>query len=1095
MDASVISKHISAMESLDSGTSDGAIFALKSWISEGVAIAELVEYYAHCQSIRALELLCLVQEPHDHILLDKMSECMGQNPQGTFVLLGRLVQKAPSWIPKVPHHHIFRMILAFVQANSNMENVIAALLFITAILPYSSTMTDALFSDVFNCLIEACKIVGSASDNNDFQSFGKTRAQSFEKTKEASSMKTNLSTTRKFSPTSHVSIRDQLLLNTTKFSLMKFFQSFYGIFPCSLVHGLREFYNSNTSKSSDGCWPILEQLFFTVRLHPALFSENRSRELSNFRWTCNEIHDFFAMAQKISTNPIDSEIGESLFADVDKNSCGEDGDSEISSSDNELEDNLDGFFSSNEPGASRHVNRTKFSSRGPINLMLGTPPPAHSIPITSTQEANSDMPASTDISQQVGLALVPHTTSCRRKPKPSLPHRIVKLFTSSKEFTNTIEIEQELEDDTNERPNSSNNLIEEIAGVVDDQVSPQSVESAEECIACSWGSSKSQNKETDSVKTYHVEQQNTGRQMEFTEMKPCCSHFRPQISNNKSQASAVSVIDDNLAEKKTKGTAKATIAEKHLKVGDRLSRKTSSLSHLEKLGILSNGQAVSLVEQTQAREQRPCSSRTQTSDWSQRTLKNTRKTSDNTKIKQRVRKTEQCRKQYMKTSAKHHMDLKSLGLANRVPGKMYDDMARMLEGLSLEKQCELLSTRLRLVNQHLLFERYCRLLHETRNRRLFAQLKLEKSYLAECDRLKRSEHQCFVELDEQAQQCKKLKQDLVKKEKYLAENEQKFNETLSSVVAEKDKISTELTHLREKCEDFAKSVKDLKGQLDQAKRQNEELLIERKHIEQQLKELDQLRNELARSLREKQFIEEELIQMNDLSSKANGAVSSNGQTDDSIVTYYETQLKSLRTLSRKSKTLLNQANEKVKLMENQWKEELDRRLELQSMLERASLMNSQISETNQQKFNSLLAICTKQEALVFNLYRTIESHQPFHIESSQKSSTLVASTSGTSHGQAKPISIQTNRMEAEAISCCDNSFVFTEDHASIADLFSGSENQIEPASANHNSAHVRRSAFLHANSTSQSTTSHTKDDRSSPSSLPDDPKCSKPYDR
>lgn len=62
------------------------------------------------------------------------------------------------------------------------------------------------------------------------------------------------------------------------------------------------------------------------------------------------------------------------------------------------------------------------------------------------------------------------------------------------------------------------------------------------------------------------------------------------------------------------------------------------------------------------------------------------RSSDHTKVKQRVRKTEQCRKKYMKTSAKHHMDLKSLGLANRVPGKMYDDMARMLEGLSLEKQ-------------------------------------------------------------------------------------------------------------------------------------------------------------------------------------------------------------------------------------------------------------------------------------------------------------------------------------------------------------------------------------------------------------------------
>lgn len=83
----------------------------------GFGITQLVEYYARCQSIRALELLCLVQEPHDKILLDSLSECMNQNPHGALILLGRIVQKATSWLPKFPHHLLFRQILESMQVR------------------------------------------------------------------------------------------------------------------------------------------------------------------------------------------------------------------------------------------------------------------------------------------------------------------------------------------------------------------------------------------------------------------------------------------------------------------------------------------------------------------------------------------------------------------------------------------------------------------------------------------------------------------------------------------------------------------------------------------------------------------------------------------------------------------------------------------------------------------------------------------------------------------------------------------------------------------------------------------------------------------
>ncbi len=41
---------------------------------------------------------------------------------------------------------------------------------------------------------------------------------------------------------------------------------------------------------------------------------------------------------------------------------------------------------------------------------------------------------------------------------------------------------------------------------------------------------------------------------------------------------------------------------------------------------------------------------------------------------------------YMKASHLHHRCLAALGLADRSPGKIYDDMAHILTGLPVEKQ-------------------------------------------------------------------------------------------------------------------------------------------------------------------------------------------------------------------------------------------------------------------------------------------------------------------------------------------------------------------------------------------------------------------------
>uniref|UniRef100_A0AC35U7Q0 Hamartin n=1 Tax=Rhabditophanes sp. KR3021 TaxID=114890 RepID=A0AC35U7Q0_9BILA len=82
---------------------------------------------------------------------------------------------------------------------------------------------------------------------------------------------------------------------------------------------------------------------------------------------------------------------------------------------------------------------------------------------------------------------------------------------------------------------------------------------------------------------------------------------------------------------------------------------------------------------------------------------------------------------YMKASKEHHICLRDLNMADRFPGIMYDDMRRLLKGLDDKKQVNILRTRLVLVNQHLMLERYSRLVSLQRIQTLFNRLLQEKS--------------------------------------------------------------------------------------------------------------------------------------------------------------------------------------------------------------------------------------------------------------------------------------------------------------------------------------------------------------------------------
>uniref|UniRef100_A0A915CTY9 Hamartin n=1 Tax=Ditylenchus dipsaci TaxID=166011 RepID=A0A915CTY9_9BILA len=833
--SSSISTDIRSLESLDTHSSKTAIADFQSWISEGVAIAQLVEHYASSQSIRALELLCLVQEPHDNILLDKMLESIAQSPQGTLILLGRLVQKAPSWIPKLPHHRIFRIITELIRMENDLEIVIAAMMFITSVLPFSSTLNEHLFNEIFNAFLEACRIFAhNQAISKNYHSLSKQNKPS--ENKAMLQCKSSIAGGPTQPSLSHQvsskfeALVHQCTMNTMKSTLVKFFQTFYAIWPCNLIHMLKEFSVNNKQNNT---WDVIKQMLMSVRLHPSLIFDTRAKELSRDRWM-------------MAAAPNDDETEEGFFELHDEEKGIEqedDGNCSDHSFRGDFEQNLDGFFT---------VQETKHD--------------------TNTFHPTSDYTNSSSTHIDIGLGqaldstpLQPNPVYCR-----SVERRILTLL------------------------DNENNL-------------PQQVDSAEECMGSMESLTASRNHHADLEKEPSTKEQD----------------YKETILAGPSGVQCPTTANDCCKGQDDIECFQKPSTSNHSSNKQLLRKASSSMSHLEKLNSYYNV----IEESTKLPLFPPAQSRLQSK-------------SNNCKPD----KKESYAKQ-IKPNAKHHQALKQLGLADRVPGKMYDDMQPILKGLSVDKQCELLSTRLRLKSPPI------------------RPTQPKRSYLAECERLKKSEHQSFVELDQQVQSCKKLRLEIAHKTKTIAANEAHFNTVLGGLNKEKEAL-------------FEKMAEVGANQLDKARRHNDDLMAERRLIDQELKAFDELRVEFARLQKEKLYLEEELTRMTEECSKpsANSSIHSIHQTEY-IVPYYETQLKTLRAQCRKHKCLMQQANDRVKLMEVQSKEEMDRRMELQAILHRVSMVNSKQAEASQHKFNSILAISNKQEAHIFNLYRFLEENQ------------------------------------------------------------------------------------------------------------------------
>ncbi|KJH48989.1 hypothetical protein DICVIV_04888 [Dictyocaulus viviparus] len=258
-----ILKQINLLESQDSRVSDDARQALSLQINLGNGIYQLVYYYGKTHSDRALDLLCKIREPHDKTFLDSLLDTIREKRiMATLDLLGQIVQTAPSWTPKIALHPVFKAILQYGVNTKELEECIGVLLFATALLPHCCSFPLDVLNALFHTFIESCQIYRNKWLMLDDQKSGENWDRA---------------------DVAHIA-----------FAIREMFHAIYGIYPTNFISYLRNHFvdKAGGAKRRDVATYVLCPLLAGVRLHPNLILVGKDKELSKERWHQREPHDF-----------------------------------------------------------------------------------------------------------------------------------------------------------------------------------------------------------------------------------------------------------------------------------------------------------------------------------------------------------------------------------------------------------------------------------------------------------------------------------------------------------------------------------------------------------------------------------------------------------------------------------------------------------------------------------------------------------------------------------------------------------------------------------------------------------------------------------
>ncbi|MFH4977564.1 hypothetical protein AB6A40_004273 [Gnathostoma spinigerum] len=1054
---SEIVKLIRYSESLDAKVAEDSREALRSLIDQGEAINYLVQYYAKSQSSRALDLLCRIREPHDIELCNRMQENMEKNPLATIILLGQIVQKAPSWLAKLADHPLFTSILKQLNTAQSPVIVVSGTLFVSSLLPHCSTLRKSTLHELFRILLSSCSMLYK-------------RIRFYEK---------------------GANEYESIYISHLYCALTQYFVILYGIYPSSLISYLRNHFSNSVEMRHS--YLVLEPILSAVKLHPQLIKMNEDQETERQRWSHREAHDFVADCRRILVRPTTVSADSRGYVTIMQPRSNK---SQSIARTSMMRDFV-AALPSNHSTSSVSLNRTERGSSDStsddlwspsVQLGLDTPPDSRvTTPVnqrflgsSSRRSTGSDDMRSRrphlSMSQKFNDFLRKRQTFGGRSPTMRSVelgdlHDLRSTVSLDKSFPATKE---EVEDIEIISPESTGPRRESEASQVE-----EGVDAGEEGVA------------SNTALSVHQEESQEEIPLQIGRELPRRSSSGSKRSTYAYDWAAVDSTKDtattNLSHSTLVGSAEIT---KHSSLRRKPSSETDSqhaqdqfLSDLDNQtgAVVFNGisgvtgshtgsqYSVSSFFKTLNRQRFYSECRPMNTVFTKRSsaniadrsfpklreqcnscpdlvqgirnyecvqedlLGNGGKTGANVtmtdadlsefiekqfpyliflktlplmdvddNLLERELKAEHDRsfKRYMEASCEHHSLLKQLGLADRLPSKIYDDMSTILHGLSTEKQRDVLSSRLVLVNQHLLYERCGRLLHAERNRRLFGRIKQQKLSDADKVSLKKKLH----DADERCSLLRNFlsdkRRELIDEKRKRTEIEHMFSEKLKEARAECDKLATKLDSVVRQYASLKESSDLMAMEVASVKRRCENAEVELSFAQTKNAELENLRPELQKANSSNQMLKDQikLYEERDKRTKSVKIESSNGR--DEI--FLSSQNEQLRIDLKKERNMKESLLTKLNEVSNRLKEEIQRNNDLKALIERSALVHRQQSEAAQHKFLSLLSICQKQQSHILDLNTLIEK-----LDRDRKTSTAFR----------EPVIIPRSNIPEEILSC------------------------------------------------------------------------------
>ena len=111
----------------------------------------LVDYFIATGSMRCVDILIGVREPHDKYFFDKVFECL-KNPQSRLnilTLLGHVVFRQPTWLYKISQHPLLKEVLRILKTETDILILVSALLTLIVLLPMIPAYVGPYLQEIF----------------------------------------------------------------------------------------------------------------------------------------------------------------------------------------------------------------------------------------------------------------------------------------------------------------------------------------------------------------------------------------------------------------------------------------------------------------------------------------------------------------------------------------------------------------------------------------------------------------------------------------------------------------------------------------------------------------------------------------------------------------------------------------------------------------------------------------------------------------------------------------------------------------------------------------------------------------------------------